>query len=150
LIEPLVISWGWQSDTPSPSTFVDYLEWQGTRDISSFLTVPDAIRYQQIHHWSEVWRASHDLCQFVRRELTNFTGLEPLCPDSSEWYAQMATSQLPVKCDVASLKIALYERFHIEVPVHEWNGRKLIRYSFQAYNQQADAEKLVEAVKALI
>ncbi|HET8707129.1 MAG TPA: aminotransferase class V-fold PLP-dependent enzyme, partial [Pseudomonadales bacterium] len=35
-IEPLIVSWGYQSDHPSPSALVDYVEWQGTRDISAF------------------------------------------------------------------------------------------------------------------
>jgi isopenicillin-N epimerase len=46
LIEPLVVSWGWQSENPGPSLFVDYHEWAGTRDISAFLAVPEAIRFQ--------------------------------------------------------------------------------------------------------
>jgi len=32
LIEPSVISWGWRSERPGPSQFVDHHEWQGTRD----------------------------------------------------------------------------------------------------------------------
>ncbi len=41
-IEPLVVSWGYKSEQPGPSPLVDYIEWQGTRDISAFFTVPDA------------------------------------------------------------------------------------------------------------
>src|SRR5206468_11961061 len=37
-IDPLVVSWGWQTD--GSATFVDQLEWQGTRDIAAYLSVP--------------------------------------------------------------------------------------------------------------
>lgn len=33
LIDALIVSWGWESDEPSSSQFVDHHEWQGTRDI---------------------------------------------------------------------------------------------------------------------
>lgn len=53
LLEPLVVSWGWESERPArqaqgkpgPSCFVEYHEWQGTRDIAPFLAVPAAIRF---------------------------------------------------------------------------------------------------------
>ena len=43
LIDPLVISHGWRES----SDFVERNEWQGTRDIAPFLTVPTAVDYQQ-------------------------------------------------------------------------------------------------------
>jgi len=42
LVEPLVVSWGWRSKRPGPSRFVDQHEWQGSRDVSAFLSVPSA------------------------------------------------------------------------------------------------------------
>src|SRR5690606_7954225 len=40
LFDPLVISWGYESDTPSHSRFIDYHEMQGTRDLSAFCAIP--------------------------------------------------------------------------------------------------------------
>ncbi len=54
LLEPLVVSWGYESDTPSGSTFIDHHEWWGTRDIAAFLAVPAAIKFQQEHDWLRV------------------------------------------------------------------------------------------------
>jgi selenocysteine lyase/cysteine desulfurase len=34
--------------------------------------------------------------------------------------------------------------------MHRWNGQPLIRPSFQAYNTQADAQALVEALRDLL
>jgi len=39
-LEPLVVSWGYQAEQPGESQFIDYHQWQGTRDIAAFLSVP--------------------------------------------------------------------------------------------------------------
>ncbi|GAG01893.1 unnamed protein product, partial [marine sediment metagenome] len=39
LLQPLVVSWGWESEKPSDSRFIDHHQWQGTRDLSAFLSV---------------------------------------------------------------------------------------------------------------
>jgi isopenicillin-N epimerase len=150
LIEPLVISWGWKSEDPGPSRFVDYQEWTGTRDISAFLAVPDAICYQEQHHWDQVKTHCHEMAADVRRRITAFTGLEPFYPDSQTWYAQMGTAPLPGYVDIVSLKAKLYDEYHIEIPVIKWNGQNLIRYSLQAYNSQSDIDALEVALTKLI
>ncbi len=42
---PLVVSWGYASDTPGESQFIDYHEWQGTRESSG---IPDRSGSDQI------------------------------------------------------------------------------------------------------
>jgi len=150
LIEPLVISWGWESENPGPSRFVDYQEWIGTRDISAFLAVPDAIQYQEQHHWDQVKAYCHYLASDARRRITAITGLEPLHPDSDIWYAQMGSVPLPADVDIISLKSRLYDEYRIEIPLMKWNGINLIRYSFQAYNSQVDVDALETALNKLL
>ena len=50
-IDPLIISWGYDAEFPSHSQFQDHHSWQGTRDISPFLTIPDAIDFRNKYHW---------------------------------------------------------------------------------------------------
>jgi isopenicillin-N epimerase len=52
-IDPLIVGWGYQSETPSNSRFLDYHQHQGTRDISAFLTAPAAIQFLTDHNWKE-------------------------------------------------------------------------------------------------
>ncbi|MRR31561.1 aminotransferase class V-fold PLP-dependent enzyme, partial [bacterium] len=150
LVQPLIVSWGWESLTPSSSRFVDWMQWTGTRDISAFLAVPDAIAFQADHNWPMVRQKCHDLAIEVRQRIIRLTGIPAIYPDSPDWYQQMGTVPLPESVDSCELKSALYDRFKIEIPLIEWNGKKLIRFSLQAYNTINDVLALEQALKYLL
>jgi isopenicillin-N epimerase len=149
-LDPLVVSWGYESETPTQSQFVDYHEWQGTRELSAFLSVPAAIEFQRTHNWDTVRQACHQLARDTRSRLERVTHLESLCPDDAGWYLQLFAVRLPQNTDLALFKTRLYEEFRIEAPTILWNGQKFLRVSFQGYNTQEDADALVNALKALI
>jgi isopenicillin-N epimerase len=149
LLEPLVVSWGYESETPSGSTFIDHHEWWGTRDIAAFLAVPAAIEFQNVHNWATVRRECHDLLRETLRRIVELTRLQTFYSDDS-WYIQMASAPLPAATDAALLKTRLYDEFHIEVPIVEWNGQKLIRISVQGYGGPGDLEQLLQALHRLI
>ena len=147
LIEPLVVSWGWRSETPGPSKFVDEQEWTGTRDFSAFLSVPAAIEFQNSRNWNHIRQECHLLTQKAQQEICSLTGLPPFHPDAIDWYCQMGAAPLPAHWQVPVIKTRLYDEFRIEVPIIDWQGYKLIRFSFQAYNDQNDLDKLLDAIK---
>lgn len=149
LLEPLVVSWGWESEMPGPSRFIDEHEWQGTRDIAAYLATPAAIDFLAAHDWAAVQRACHELTRVARRAIAELTGLAPLTPDSPEWFAQMVACPLP-DCDGEALKRRLYDEFAIEVPIVTWGGRRLVRVSIQGYNSREDVDALVTALQALL
>jgi len=149
LVEPLVVSWGWQSETPGPSRFIDEQEWQGTRDIAAYLAVPSAIAFQAEHDWPSVREDCHALARWARQAIANLTGLDPISPDSLQWYAQMVSVPLP-SCDVKALQRRLYDEFAIEVPILLWNGKPMVRVSVQGYNTSDDVEALVSALSRLL
>lgn len=148
-LEPLVISIGWGKEYPdSASRFIRYHEWQGTRDPSAFLSVPAAIEFQAQHDWDVQRRRCHELASSTRRRINALTGLAPLCPDSPEWFSQMVSIRLPHA--MADALSRLYDDYRIEVPVITWKDQLFIRVSFQAYNDQKDADALVEALSELL
>src|SRR5258708_16375965 len=149
LLKPLVVSWGYESDTPSGSLFVDHHSWWGTRDISSFLSVPAAIQCQQSNHWDAIRSGCHDLLKELLAGIVELTDLPGYYPDDS-WYVQMACAPLPPQTDLAMLKLRLYEQYRIEVPLVAWNGLKLLRVSVQGYNTQRDAQALLQSLKELM
>jgi isopenicillin-N epimerase len=148
-LDPLVVSWGWQSERPGPSRFIDCHQWQGTRDISAFLSVPAAIDFQAQHGWPRVRQECHELLQDARRRIEELTGLPGICPDSPEWYAQMAAFPLP-PCDESALQRRLYGEHRIEAPIIEWKGRQFVRVSIQGYNRREDVETLLSAFGRLL
>jgi isopenicillin-N epimerase len=148
LVEPLVVSWGWEAEKPSMSKFIDEQEWIGTRDIAAFLSVPAAIQFQRDHDWPQVRRECHELVRHARQQVSHLFGLSPLTPDDEQWFAQMSALPLPT-CDLDTLKRRLYDEYRIEIPVIRWNERCFARISIQGYNTQAEVDHLVTALRAL-
>jgi isopenicillin-N epimerase len=148
-LDPLVISWGYQAERPSESQFVDYHEWQGTRDMSAFLSVPDAIRFQQENDWERVRSECHAMVIQARDRIHQITGLVKICPDGEEWLGQMAAIPLP-ELEVSRLKDRLYREYRVEVPVYRWEGKPFLRVSVQAYNTEEDLLALEKALTVLL
>lgn len=146
-VEPLVVSWGWRPEKPAHAKFVQEQEWQGTRDIAAYLSVPAAIRFMQEHNWARVRAACHALAVTAQAKLCAQFGLEPLSPP--DWYTQMVTIPLP-PCDPETLKTRLYGEFKIEVPIIAWHNRQFVRVSVQAYNTRADVDALADALRACL
>jgi isopenicillin-N epimerase len=147
LLEPLVggrIAW-----EPRCSLLVDEHQYQGTRDLSAFLAVPEAIRFMQDHDWPTVQQACHELVCYAQAELTALTGLPPVVPDLSPWFAQMAVLPIPA-CDMRALHSRLHDEYEIEIPTTGCNGHHFVRLSVQGYNTRADVERLVEALGELL
>lgn len=149
LLQPLVVSWGWQTDKPGDSRLVDHHEWQGTRDPAAFLAVPEAIRFMAAHDWPRVQKRCHELARETRQAIGELTGLPAISPDRPAWFAQMAALFLP-PCDGEALQRRLYDEFGIEIPVTRWRDRQLLRLSIQGYNTREDTAALLEALRVLL
>lgn len=150
LIEPLIVSWGWDSPYSGSKALVDFVEMQGTRDLSAFLAVPDAIQFFEDNDWGLVRSQCHALAVWVLENITNLTGLPPLSPVNDGWFSQMVSVPLPGSVQPADLHRRLFEEHHIEVPVLDWAGHKLVRVSIQGYNTPEEAETLVDSLRALL
>ena len=150
LLKPLVVSWGYESEFPSSSTFVDHHEWWGTRDIAAFLAVPKAIEFQAENHWDEVRESCHRLAAYAQTLICEITSLAPLRAQPGNWFRQMVSAPLPADTDIPLLKNRLYDEYRIEVPVHDWNGNKLVRISVQGYNTKRDVDRVIHALSELL
>jgi len=153
MLEGLVVSWGYSSEISGHTGFEGYTgsslfirrhQWQGTRDISAFLTVPDAIAFQERHGWGEVRRRCHALAAETLARVCAVTGLDPISTDAS--FGQMVAIPVP-SCNPEALKDTLFDRYRIEVPVTSFEDRLFVRAAFQGYNTPGDADALVEALR---
>ncbi len=152
LVEPLIVSWGYQANsfTHSESRFIDMLQWTGTKDPAAALSVPAAIEFMQHNHWEEVRSTCHHLVHSAIAQLCEITGLSPLYPLDSDFYYQMGTIPIPHVRDLNELKTGLYCDYKIEIPCLEWNGQHFIRLSVQGYNSEHDIELLINALRKLL
>ena len=149
IFEPLVVSWGYESETHGKSRFIDYHEWQGTRDLAAFLSVPAAIAFQEQHGWHSIRADCHNLATQARRRINYITGLESICPEGNIWFSQMCAIRVP-KLGNNHYQPRLYENYRIEIPVIQWQGDTFLRLSVQGYNQETDIDLLVRAVGELL
>jgi len=148
LLEPLVVSHGWNSGRTGSRLF-DNFSWTGTMDPSAYLSVPAAIDFQQQNDWRQVRAACHALASELRSAIQDLTGLPPICPDSPHWYSQMFVARLPLD-RMEHLRDNLWPRYRIEVPVFDRDGEAFIRVSIQAYNSPQQAQRLLDALTELL
>ena len=151
LINPFVVSWGTNPtpDIATGSRFVDILQWTGTKDPAAALTVPAAIQFMQDHDWEGVRYQCHQLLHQAIEQICDLTELPPLYPLDSDFYCQMGIAPLP-KSDLVALKTRLYDEYHVEVPLSQWQDRQFIRISIQGYNTQDDVNALMNALEVLL
>lgn len=146
-IKPQVVSWGEEGDDPGPSQFQMDFQWQGTKDMSSFLSIPSAIHFIESNNWKENHKISKELILEVSEDLKNLFGTNPLFK-SEDWVGQMVSHPLPSNTP-ENLKEMLWEKFLIEVPVFEWKKQKYIRVSAHFYNDRNDMNTLINALKMI-
>ena len=151
LLQGLVVSWGYTPELGGPghdaytgSTLLERRhQWQGTRDLSPFLSVPAAIRFQAAHDWDSVRARCHRMAADTLHRVCALMGLEPIGQDAD--FGQMVAIPLP-PVDPVALQTDLFERHGIEIPVTVHRQRAFVRLSVQGYNTQADLDALVAAL----
>jgi isopenicillin-N epimerase len=148
LLDPLVVSWGYKSDHPSHSAFLDYHQTQGTRDFSAFLCIPAALEFMQKFNWDQVSVACRALVLENAPRFYDLLGASPLAPLNDQFILQLCSFKLPTH-DAERIKSILFKQYHIEVPVMRHGSDVYLRYSIQAFNSQEDLDKLYEALKAI-
>ena len=151
-LDPLVISWGYEAEPNygSGNRFIDYHEWQGTRDLAAFLSVPAAIDYQRKQDWGQVRTRCRHLLGVAQAEMQSLSGMPPIAPQSAEWQGQMVALPLPAQIDAPNLQKRLYDDYRIEIPAVQWQDYSFLRLSVQGYNSREDIDKLFAALKELL
>jgi isopenicillin-N epimerase len=154
-LQPPILSWG-RSLCGRPNTWKDEFHWFGTYQPANYLALPDAVEFIEQYGCERFRDEAHQLAAYARHRLVDELGGEPLTPEGREWYGSMTTIRLPWVASRAAgpgatnpLQAALWERFQIEIPIVEWQGRVHIRVSCHLYTSREQIDFLIDSLKAL-
>ncbi len=147
ILQPPTISWGMLGnpghDACTGSAPLERrMQWQGTRDIAGWLSVPVAIEFQAARDWPAVRARCHRMAVEAMHVMCERTGLPPAAPDVS--FGQMTLLPVPSQ-DRHVLRERLYRESGIETMVTEHAGLTFVRLSVQGYTTPQDIAQLLAA-----
>lgn len=148
-LDPLVVSWGYESLAPSESQFLDYHEYQGTNNYTAYMVTPKVIEFLDDKDWKKV---SQDCKKMVLNNYPRFCDLlqtAPICPVNETFLGQMASIPINTK-HPQQLKDLLYDTYKIQIPVMTLNDKTYLRFSINGYNTQQDLDTLYDALQNIL
>ena len=146
-IKPVIYSWGKDGDDPEYSEFLQDFQWQGTRDMSAFLTIPKVINFfkNDIESFQE---HSKKLILNSGEQFQRVLRTDPISR-GDDFLGQMISFPLPKNTN-NKIKDILWKNHKIEIPIFEWNKKFFIRLSIHIYNDQKDIDSLMNALQSII
>jgi isopenicillin-N epimerase len=153
-LSPFHVSWGWHTtaaDLDAPDEYgttarLRRLEFEGTRDVCPWLSVPEAIDFQTGIGFPAIFARRRELA-LKARELFYFLPLAT--PTDKRVCGPMTAFELPAGTDPARMRNEVWKA-RTEVNVIERPERLLIRLSTNFYNTPAELEGLSERLPAMI
>ena len=147
-LDPLVVSWGYESATPSGSQYFDYHQFNGTRDFSAYLTIPKSIEFMQRNNWATVSAKCKQNVLNAAPEFYKVLGTQPLAPLTNEFYGQMCSAEV-YTTKPEQLQKHLFKQYKIEIPVMRLREKSFLRFSFQAFNTMEELAYLMESLERI-
>ena len=155
-IDPLVISWGWRDKLFSKeSQFINWHQWQGTNDLSAYLTIPVILDFFKKHDWNKVSTKCHDLILETKNYFSNSNSICIPTSNNSNHLGQMLSFKVnqdskliqvlkndPTK--ISEVQKTIFNQSNIYMPIIIWNDEIFMRVSIQAYNSKKDIESMFE------
>jgi isopenicillin-N epimerase len=134
--------------------YTEEFDWQGTKDISSWLTAVDAIKVGEQIGWNTIRQHNHEMAAWMHETLVSAFNVLPLSPIDGSLLGSMATVLLPAGSpqnlqDCIALRDDLFSQTALEVPIFEFLGKGMLRVSAQLYSKPEDIEMLIGALKFL-
>lgn len=129
--------------------------WQGTRDISGWLSVPRAIAFMSEIGWEKIMAHNHAMAAWVQQMLCEAWDVGPISPADGTMLGSMVTVALPevlsglTESEAAVVQQTLYDEHRIEAPLMRWGGRTYMRPCCQIYNLAEEYERLAVAIKQI-
>ncbi len=125
--------------------------WQGTRDLSAWLTAPAGLAYLADLGFDAVLAHNRALATWARDLLTARWHVPPIAPPAL--LGSLAAVPLPGKlaaldpAALAALQQRLHDEHQIEVPLVPWPTGNLLRVSAQVYNRPEEYDELANCFR---
>jgi isopenicillin-N epimerase len=165
-LEPPFVSWGYHPDRYRPGTpnLTDrpdqrddfgstprtrFLEFDGTRDVCPWLSVPAAIDFQAELGWDAIRVRMAELAEYTRRVIGERHGLNLATPAVPGMHGAMTAFELPGGVNAGKLRAALWDR-RIEIPIVDRPDRLLLRVSHHFYTTEAEIDVLSDALPEVL
>ena len=143
-MEPVMKSWG-RLLPAIPVTWDEEYTWMGTRDPSTYLSIPVAIEFLSKIGLSNFRARSRFLAGYAESALCELFGTHTIASRELGWYGSMAHVPLPPG-DWLHLQKRLWEQVGIEVPIILFDNRWFVRVSCHLYNNRTQIDTLVKAL----
>ncbi|MGL4554466.1 MAG: aminotransferase class V-fold PLP-dependent enzyme [Gemmataceae bacterium] len=151
-LEPFHVSWGWHTQAKDLDERDDFgstarikrLEFEGTRDVCPWMSVPEAIDFQAALGPDAVRARMRELAAVSRRL---FGWLPVATPERLS--GAMVAYELPAGTDPVRLRKCLWEA-RTEINVIERPDRLLFRTSTHFYNTEAELERLAGLLPGML
>ena len=156
-LQPMVASWGWHYDrakaderdefgsTPRIRSF----EFEGSRDLCPWLTVPTAIDFHQEIGPELIRRRHRELSDRVRERFQGLPKLSLVTPEHAELRGGLTAYRLdPI--DMTAFRKTMFETYRIEVPIIEHTEGNFLRVSTHFYNTEEEVDRLASILPQLL
>jgi isopenicillin-N epimerase len=153
-LQPLHVSWGYHHERnrlDEPDDFgstprIRHLEFEGTRDPCPWLSIPEAITFQEKIGFDRIRSRIAELAAYVRKRIGGL-GLPSATPAEPGMHGALTAFELPFKGPekAVALRKAIWKH-RIEIPIIERPERLLIRVSTHFYNTEEEIERLAEVL----
>jgi isopenicillin-N epimerase len=143
-VDPLLIGSTWDADG-----LAERSHWQGTQNLSAFLSVPAAIDYQRGRDWATVRERCAGEAAHLHDRLLALPDVRPVSQGAEPLFRQIVSVLLPEGTD-PQVQHKLFAEHRIEVPVVDIQPGRLLRASVAAYNERRELDALVDALAALL
>jgi isopenicillin-N epimerase len=157
-LQPLQVSWGWRPDRGKlderdefgSTPRIRYYEFEGTRDICPWLSVPTAIEFQRSLDFAMIRAHNARLVKRVRERFADFPRLSLATPTHPDLHGYLTAFRMPNDANGPHWRTTLWERYRIEAPIVERPEGLLIRVSTHFYNTEAELDRITDAVHFLL
>ena len=149
IIKPLIISWGYSNKEIKRTKFQDEHLWQGTRNISSYLTINRALKYREIYKWDEVAELCKNRILKFGEEIQEEFDFNLFCSLSTKFLGQMLSFDIKLTADKINQIYSLLKKDKIIIPIFEWENKLIMRISINGYNSESEIKQLLSCLRKI-